>query len=141
MVEQRTPVPDHSIYSLTPADNKAVKCNWTADILLYLMHKAGGLPLLFAFRYLCMLFLLWLIWLYAGRVGQGKNVFTFFLLIAAGEERENVTDWEKYLKHFLKLAPNHQKACIVRQVFEGKGLPSEKKQPFVQKENGTGPNR
>ena len=50
-------------------------------------------------------------------------------------------NWQNYLKHFLELAPNHQNVWIARQVLEGKGLPSEKKQPFVQKENGTGPNR
>ena len=80
MVENRTIVPDHSIYSWTPADNNIVKCNWIADILLYLMHRNGGLPLLFAFRYLCVFAVIGIVWTFAWQLRQGRDVFTFLIL-------------------------------------------------------------
>ena len=81
MVENRTIVPDHSIYSWTPASNKAVYCTWVADILLYSIHQIGGFPLLFAFRYLCMLILLGIVWIYAWRMRKGRDVLTLFILL------------------------------------------------------------
>ena len=81
MVENRTLIPDHTIYSWTPTDQKDIYCTWIGDILLYTMHKAGGLPLLFAFRYLCMLTLILVVWAYARRLGQGRDATTFLVLV------------------------------------------------------------
>lgn len=81
MVENSTPVPDHTLYSWTPANGNYIQCSWIGDILLYLMHQAGGLPLLFAFRYLCMFLAIGMVWWYAWKMGYGKDVFTFFLLM------------------------------------------------------------
>ncbi|MDY6971175.1 MAG: hypothetical protein SV775_02485 [Thermodesulfobacteriota bacterium] len=81
MLENRTLLPDHTLYSWTPTDNNAVKCNWFADILLHLMHRIGGWPLMFAFRYLCMLTLVLVVWVYARGLGQGRSVLTFFILL------------------------------------------------------------
>ena len=81
MVEHRTLVPDHTIYSWTSADNSAIKCNWIADIGLYLINQAGGLPLLFALRYLCFFILMGTIWIYAKKIKQEKDAFLFFVLI------------------------------------------------------------
>ena len=81
LMENRTIVPDHSLYSWTPTNNKAIKCNWIADIILYLMNKTGGLPLLFAFRYLCLLTTILIIWTYARRMSRGKDIFTFLILL------------------------------------------------------------
>ena len=58
MVENGTLVPDHTLYSWTPTDEGVVKCNWIGDILLYMLNQAGGLNLLFAFRYACVLIML-----------------------------------------------------------------------------------
>ena len=81
MIENRTPVPDHSLYSWTPANNKAIYCTWIGDIFLYLMNRAGGLPLLVVFRYLCTFTLIFAVWAYAWRMGQGRDIFTFIVLI------------------------------------------------------------
>ena len=81
MVENKTLIPDHAIYSWTPANNKAIYCTWIADILLYSIHQIGGMPLLYTFRYLCFFALIGVIWIYAWHMGQGKDVFTFLLLL------------------------------------------------------------
>jgi len=83
MVENTTLIPDHSIYSWTPADNETLYCAWIAEIILYVMNKAGGLPLLFTFRYLCIFILILIVWSYARSMGQGKNAFTFLVLMVA----------------------------------------------------------
>ena len=81
MVENRTLIPDHTIYSWTPTDNNAIYCTWVTDILLYSIHQIGGFPLLFTFRYLCMLIVLGIVWIYAWRMGKGRDVLTFFILL------------------------------------------------------------
>ena len=81
MIEHKTLIPDHALYSWTPADNSAVKCNWIADICLYLINQAGGLTLLFAFRYSCILLAISMVWLYARFTNQDSNFFTFLVLI------------------------------------------------------------
>ena len=55
MIANRTLVPDHTAYSWSPTSNDTIYCAWLAETALYLIHQAGGMPLLFAFRYLCML--------------------------------------------------------------------------------------
>lgn len=81
MLENRTLVPDHSIYSWTPAGNEEVYCTWVGDILLYYIHLLGGLPLLFIFRYLCMFSVIAIVWIYGWRFNQGKDPFTFLVMI------------------------------------------------------------
>ncbi len=83
MLENKTLVPDHSIYSWTPATNAEVYCTWIGDFFLYLFYGAGGLPLLFAFRYFCVFLLTAIIWIYARRLNQGRSAFTFLILIIA----------------------------------------------------------
>lgn len=80
LMENRTLVPDHSLYSWTPTDNRAIKCNWLSDIFLYLMNRTGGLPLLFAFRYFCMLAVVTIIWFYIRRMEQSKNIFSLLVI-------------------------------------------------------------
>lgn len=69
MLEHGTLIPDHTIYSWTPADNPMIYCSWVAEIALYLMHQLGGLPLLFAFRYAVVGFTVLLAFLYARSLG------------------------------------------------------------------------
>jgi hypothetical protein len=73
MLENHTLIPDHTIYSWTPADNPMIYCSWTAEIALYLMHQWGGLPLLFAFRYAVIGFTVLLAFLYARQVGWHRR--------------------------------------------------------------------
>ncbi len=81
LLENRTLVPDHTIYSRTPTDDGVIYCAWIGEIALYLMHKIGGLPLLFAFRYFCILFVLWAVWFYGWRMGRRKDLFTYLVLM------------------------------------------------------------
>lgn len=55
MLENRTLIPDHTIFTWTPTETGSIYCSWLADLLLYLGHVCGRLPLLFVLRYLCML--------------------------------------------------------------------------------------
>ncbi len=80
-VKHKTLIPDHTLWSWTPADNNVIKCNWIADIFIYFLKQTGGLSLLFAFRYFCMALLMIMIWAYAFKTGQGKKVYTPFILI------------------------------------------------------------
>jgi len=73
MLANHTLIPDHTIYSWTPADNPYIYCSWVAEISLYLMHQLGGLPLLFAFRYGVILFTVVLAFLYARQVGWHRR--------------------------------------------------------------------
>ena len=53
MIARGTLVPDHTLYSWTPASNATIYCTWLADFVLYGLYRAGGLAALFGFRYLC----------------------------------------------------------------------------------------
>ncbi|MBX3168206.1 MAG: hypothetical protein KF760_12385 [Candidatus Eremiobacteraeota bacterium] len=73
MLAHHTLIPDHTIYSWTPADNPYIYCSWVAEISLYLMHQLGGLPLLFAFRYSMIGLTVGLLFLFARRVGWHRR--------------------------------------------------------------------
>ena len=79
MLQHHTLIPDHTIYSWTPADNPYIYCSWFAEISLYLMHQLGGLPLLFAFRYAVVLFTVALAYQYAYLVGWHRRAVFGFL--------------------------------------------------------------
>jgi hypothetical protein len=51
-LENHTLIPDHSIFSWTPAANDTIYCAWIPEIFFYLLFKAGGLQVLYALRYL-----------------------------------------------------------------------------------------
>ncbi len=53
MIARGTLIPDHTLYSWTPATNDTIYCAWIGELLLYGLYQAGGLPMLFALRYLC----------------------------------------------------------------------------------------
>lgn len=82
MVENKTLIPDHTIHSWTPATNEIIYCAWISEILLYIFHAIGGLSLLFVVKYLCVLLVLTMIMVYAIKLQQGRQVFTFFILLA-----------------------------------------------------------
>lgn len=73
MLAHHTLIPDHTIYSWTPADNPYIYCSWVAEISLYLMHQLGGLPLLFAFRYAVIGFTVGLLYLFARQIGWQRR--------------------------------------------------------------------
>ncbi|MBS2038982.1 hypothetical protein JST97_28625 [bacterium] len=73
MLANHTLIPDHTIYSWTPADNPYIYCSWVAEISLYLMHQLGGLPMLFAFRYAVIAFTILLAALLARQIGWHRR--------------------------------------------------------------------
>jgi hypothetical protein len=83
MIENKTLIPDHSIYSWTPADNTKIKCNWFAEILLYLMYEAGGLNLLFAFRYGCYVFVFLILVAFTLKVRKKVEPLHLFIISIA----------------------------------------------------------
>ena len=81
-LQHHTLLADHSIFSWTPAAKYVPYCTWASDILFYSLYKAGGWPLLFAFKYLCLFIPIFLVWLFARRrIGAGNHFFTFFVLV------------------------------------------------------------
>lgn len=81
VIEQRTLMPDHTIYSWTPADNSFLYCSWLAEVALYLLHCLGGLPLLFAFRYLIVALSVGLMLDMARRIGWHRRAETWCFLV------------------------------------------------------------
>jgi len=81
MVEHRTLIPDHTIYSWSPASQDKIYCAWTAEILLYAMHSLGGVPVLFVFRYLCIFAFLALLLLSMKRNHALLNPLAWLMLL------------------------------------------------------------
>ncbi len=81
MIENRTLIPDHTIYTWSPTDNTAIYCAWIAEIMLYLMHEIGGMPLLYVFKYFCMLLFVALALLYARHIGILWNPITGLVIL------------------------------------------------------------
>ncbi len=81
MVENRTLVPDHTIYSWTPADNSTIYCAWIPEITLYAIHAWGGLAGLFALRYACLLAFLVLVFLAMARSGSASHPVAWVVAI------------------------------------------------------------
>ncbi|HOS96535.1 MAG TPA: tetratricopeptide repeat protein [Deltaproteobacteria bacterium] len=79
-LEFKTLIPDHSVFSWTPTDNSQIYCAWVAEIFLYLLYKAGGIPLLIAFRYACVGVFLLFVALHARRNGVLWHPFTWLVV-------------------------------------------------------------
>ncbi len=81
MLENTTLVPDHTIFSWSKADGSLIYCAWLPEIVLYLMYLIGRLPILYAFRYFCFLIFVLAVGVYARRIGQLRNPFTWFVCL------------------------------------------------------------
>jgi hypothetical protein len=79
MLKNHTLIPNHELYSWTPAKTDVLYCSWIAEIFYYLLHQVGGLPLLFAFRYIGVFSVVVLAWLFARQVGW-HNRAEFWLM-------------------------------------------------------------
>lgn len=71
-IENLTLIPDHTIYSWTPASNALIYCTWLVDIFLYGLYSLGGVPALLGFRYVCLLVFVALV---AGFAKRTKTLF------------------------------------------------------------------
>lgn len=79
----KTLIADHTIFSWTPTTNKTIYCTWLPDIFLYLLHKATGLPGIFAFRYLCMFVPVLGCFFYARKLRIATNPLTWLICLLA----------------------------------------------------------
>lgn len=52
-LHNNTLIPDHTLYSWTPATNDYIYCTWLSDSILYSLYSMIGLKGLFIFRYAC----------------------------------------------------------------------------------------
>ncbi|HQI82399.1 MAG TPA: hypothetical protein PLR71_12695, partial [Deltaproteobacteria bacterium] len=83
LLEHRTLVPDHTVYSWTPSDNRTIYCAWIPEIVLYLLYEAGGMYALFALRYGAIAVFLLLAFL-AVRKGRPPGAPLFWLVLTCG---------------------------------------------------------
>jgi hypothetical protein len=81
LIEHRTLIPDHTVFTWTPADNPTIYCAWLSEIFLYLLYQAGNLPALFVFRYLCLLIFVLTVWLQARRLGVADHPMTWLICL------------------------------------------------------------
>ena len=85
-------VPDHTLYSWTPASNAMIYCNWASELVLHGLWQVLGLPALFALRYAVVGGTLLLLGLHARRSGALAGgatgtalTFLILTLVALGE--------------------------------------------------------
>jgi tetratricopeptide (TPR) repeat protein len=76
-------IPDHSIFTWTPALKDSVYCAWIGQVVLYLLYRAGGLPLLFALRYFCFTLFLVLMIRFAGKKKVLFHPLSWLIMITA----------------------------------------------------------
>jgi hypothetical protein len=81
LIENRTLVPDHTAFTWTPTLSVKVYCAWMSEIVLYLLYRVGDLPLLFAFRYMCLLIFVLAVWLRARRMGVASHPLTWLICL------------------------------------------------------------
>jgi len=80
-LENKTIIPDHSIYSWIPVNKSEIYCAWTGEILFYLLHRLTGLTGIFVIRYLCVLATVILILLYAIKLKRHKNPLIWLYIV------------------------------------------------------------
>jgi hypothetical protein len=81
LIENRTLVADHTAFTWTPADSSTIYCAWLAQVFLYLLHRVGDLPVLFAFRYACIMLLVLAVGYQARRVGVVRHPLTWLVCL------------------------------------------------------------
>ena len=81
LIEHRTLIPDHTVFTWTPADSPTIYCAWLSEIFLYLLYQTGDLPALFVFRYSCLLIFVLTVWLQALRLGVAGHPMTWLICL------------------------------------------------------------
>ncbi|MFC1489025.1 hypothetical protein ACFL6B_04165 [Thermodesulfobacteriota bacterium] len=80
-IENRTLIPDHTIFTWSRADATSIYCAWLPEIFLYLLYKTGGLTAFYVLRYLCMSVFILVVWLYARKVGMIRHPLTWLFCL------------------------------------------------------------
>ena len=81
LIEHSTLIPDHTIFTWTPAQTATIYCAWIPEIFLYLLHQLGGLLALFSFRYFCLLIFVAAVWLQARRLEVSTHPLTWLICL------------------------------------------------------------
>lgn len=81
MLQNTTLVPDHSLFNWTPTDESRIYCAWVAEIFLYLLYEWTGLTGLFFFRYLCLLTFVFVVMLFARRLGIASHPLMWLICL------------------------------------------------------------
>ncbi len=79
--ENKTLIPDHSIYSWTPADNNIIYCAWIAELILFFVHSIGGIPLAFVFKFICAAIPFGVVLWYAYKTRQLNDRFLILVVL------------------------------------------------------------
>lgn len=80
-IENHTLIPDHTIFSWTPASNATLYCAWLSELVLFGFYKLGGLFVLFLIRYFALALLLLLFFRYAYTLDVFSNPVTLMISV------------------------------------------------------------
>ena len=81
MLARHTLIPDHAVYSWTPASNNMIYCAWLSELFFYGLWTHLGLASLFVFRYVCVLASMAMLWNYARKRGLATDPLTWLVLM------------------------------------------------------------
>ena len=82
-LNNKTLIPDHSVYSWTPTVNTEHYCAWFAEIILYFIYQVGGITGLIVFRYVCVAFFIFAIVRYAKLLSVFWHPLTWLIALLA----------------------------------------------------------
>jgi hypothetical protein len=80
MLSHHTLIPDHTIYSWFPSDNATIYCAWISQLVMYACYKLGGLPAIYALRYLIFFLSILPFYLYARRESRAAFSAVFAVI-------------------------------------------------------------
>jgi hypothetical protein len=81
--QHKTLIPDHTIFSWTPATNVMIYCAWLSELFFYFLHNIFGLTGLFVFRYCCIYCLMIACFLYARQLKVAAQPITWWICLLA----------------------------------------------------------
>ena len=80
--QNKTLIPDHTLYSWTPSINDNIYCTWLSDIFFFFYYKSSGITGLFLLRYVCIYSLVLSCFLFAKKlkIVSRPEIWLFCLL-------------------------------------------------------------
>ena len=84
MITNRTLIPDHTLYSWTPAAGGRIYCAWLAELALYGAYTVGRLPLLFVLRYAFLFAVFAILVVHARTEGVVRHPLCWLICVLAG---------------------------------------------------------
>ncbi len=78
LIQNITLIPDHSVFSWTPASAEEIYCTWFADLVLYGIHDVFGLAGIIILRYSIIFFFLFLLFTYLRQANKLYHPLAWF---------------------------------------------------------------